>query len=109
VRLAAPYQGRIGVVQVQNKINYGVAYVSQEQADRLGADWQAGSSLKPPPFVPPWEPKPETLPEEPEPTPDEPLIDEYPGEFEFVAPETVPAPVPAPRKATTRKAPVKKG
>jgi hypothetical protein len=97
------------VVQVQNKINYGVAYVSQEQADRLGADWQAGSSLKPPPFVPPWEPKPETLPEEPEPTPDEPLIDEYPGEFEFVAPETVPAPVPAPRKATTRKAPVKKG
>ena len=93
------------MVQVQNKINYGVAYVSQEQADRLGADWQLGSSLKPPPFVPPWEPKPEPLPEEPEPTPDEP----HPGDFDFVVPETVPAPVPAPRKATTRKAPAKKG
>jgi hypothetical protein len=44
------------MVQVQNKINYGVAYVSQDQADGLGSDWQEGSSLTPPPFVPPWAP-----------------------------------------------------
>ncbi len=43
------------MVQVQNKVNYGLAYVSQEQADGLGADWQEGNSLVKPPFVPPWQ------------------------------------------------------
>ncbi len=56
------------MVQVQNKVNYGLAYVSQEQADGLGADWQEGNSLVKPPFVPPWGS------EEPEPMPEAPVV-----------------------------------